>query len=242
MSIDDSFPKFSLPSPGFLAASTGLDWAQALAMQLDYFDGGRGRPHGPATAAVTLVVRGLLPAGDREAAPASPEILLIRRPGEPGDPAERHPGQIAFPGGRLDPGDAGDSRVAALRELSEEVGLSGGFDVFGTLPKLLTGASLHVLQPWVVSLTIAEAPLRLQIDEVEEARWVAISDFVSDRVYSRERLERPSGSGKGKISVELPVFDLRVQLGERWRVWGATALILENFLRRLELVVAQKRT
>ncbi len=225
MSNSDPLEKFRLPSPTFLRSLSTEGLTEALSLSLDYFRDGRARPQGESTAAVTLLIRRI---------EHLPEVLMIRRPGGPDDPAERHPGQIAFPGGRLDPEDQGEGRVAALRELAEEVGISEGIQVIGALPRLLTGASAHVLEPWVARLQESSADLKIQETEVTEARWVPLLSLVSDGIYLREWLERPAGPGRARIKFEMPVFDLRAQLGEQWRVWGATALILENFLRRLE--------
>ena len=68
---------------------------------------------------------------------SDPDLLLIqRRPG-----LRRHGGQPAFPGGAIEPGDAGPVE-AALREAAEEVGLDpSGVDVIGTAPELFISRS-----------------------------------------------------------------------------------------------------
>lgn len=64
--------------------------------------------------------------------PAGPDLLLTERAHD----LRSHPGQIAFPGGSIDPGDASPIE-AALREAEEETGLDpAGVEVFGTLPQL----------------------------------------------------------------------------------------------------------
>ena len=71
------------------------------------------------------------------------DVLLQRRSRALG----HHAGQIAFPGGRLEPSDAGP-REAALREAVEEVGLdASGVEVLGTLPPLPVPVSNHLVTP-----------------------------------------------------------------------------------------------
>jgi 8-oxo-dGTP pyrophosphatase MutT (NUDIX family) len=75
--------------------------------------------------------------------PAGPDVLLIRR----ADNLSAHPGQVAFPGGGIDPGDAGPV-AAALREAAEEVGLAPG-DVapLAVLPVLHVPPSSFMVTP-----------------------------------------------------------------------------------------------
>jgi len=96
---------------------------------------------------------------------------------------KHHAGQISFPGGRLEPGDA-DATAAALRETEEEIGLSRAFvEVLGRLPEhaVITGYRVTpvvgfvrpsftlVLDPTEVVGTF-EAPLRHLLDPATHAR------------------------------------------------------------------------
>lgn len=72
-----------------------------------------------------------------------PELLLTER----ASTMRSHPGQIAFPGGKADPGDA-DAAATALREAEEEVGVEPAtVDVFGTLPTLWLPPSNFAVTP-----------------------------------------------------------------------------------------------
>jgi 8-oxo-dGTP pyrophosphatase MutT (NUDIX family) len=81
----------------------------------------------PPTSARSAAVLMLFGESDGE-----PDLLLIERAHD----MRSHPGQLAFPGGGTDPGDA-DPAATALREAAEEVGVDpAGVDVFGELPRL----------------------------------------------------------------------------------------------------------
>jgi 8-oxo-dGTP pyrophosphatase MutT (NUDIX family) len=99
-------------------------------------------------------------------------VVLTRRP----ESMRRHPGQIAFPGGMIEPFDA-TPLAAATREAREEVGLILPEPVHGIpLPTVGTLSSSIVIQPFWIRL---EHPPHLQADpdEVEEILLVPLSDI-----------------------------------------------------------------
>jgi 8-oxo-dGTP pyrophosphatase MutT (NUDIX family) len=166
-------------------------------------------------AAVALVLRG----GAPHALGRAPELLFIERARHPLDPWSGH---MAFPGGRVDPGDLGP-RAAAERETHEEVGLSlAGAGRLGQLddlegrhagrrlPLVISAFVYHVAQP---------APL-VPNHEVEEAFWVPL-DRLLDPAH---HVEHPTWAGYPGIRVGEP---------ERHLVWGLTYRFLELFLARL---------
>jgi len=140
------------------------------------------------------------------------EILLILR-----DPnLAMNPGQVALPGGGVDPSDQGDSIRAALRETAEEVGLdSAHILALGLLPFLPTVSGHFVVDPVLgVWNSSTDQVLTLQTDEVAHAQWVKVSDLFASR-SAEIRLVHG-------VEMELPVF----QWGEH-RMWGLTALIFD---------------
>ena len=164
-------------------------------------------------AAVALVLRDL--AGAPE-----PELLFIERARHPDDPWSGH---MAFPGGRVDPGDR-DARAAAERETLEEVGLSlAGADSLGRLDDL-EGRHAGRLLPLVISAYVyhLEQPGRLEPNyEVESALWVPLATLVDPQHH-----------------VEYPVASsgypgIRVGSTNRHVVWGLTYRFLEIFLGAL---------
>lgn len=127
-----------------------------------------------------------------------------------------HAGQVSFPGGRLDPLDAGP-REAALREAAEEIGLPEHLvEVVGYLPNYLTITGFSVT-PVVgfVQPTFQPAP---DAKEVSEAFEVPL-----------ECLLEPGNMQlchKRFLGVRLPYYEMP------WgphRIWGATAAMLVNF-------------
>ncbi len=142
-------------------------------------------------------------------------ILTVRR-----ENMRTHAGQIAFPGGRLDPGE--DALEAALREAWEEVGLEpsavqvvGALDAYGTV----TG---YAITPVLAAI----APdLPLTPHDLEVADW-----FEAPLAYlidpARQRLEGAMFRG-AKRHYYVIEWNGR-------RIWGATAAMLVNLSRRLQ--------
>ncbi|MFT4192756.1 MAG: CoA pyrophosphatase [Comamonas sp.] len=153
-------------------------------------------------------------------------VLLTERSAQ----LTHHSGQIAFPGGRVDPGDA-DAVAAALREAWEEVGLSAGHvEVLGTLPTYLTGTAYGVTP--VVALVDAEAAWRPNPDEVADVFEVPLAYLMNPAHHRWHRLEwDEQGARQSREWLSIPYWD--VGAGRERFIWGATAGMLRNFYRLL---------
>jgi 8-oxo-dGTP pyrophosphatase MutT (NUDIX family) len=141
-------------------------------------------------------------------------ILTVRR-----EHLRTHAGQVAFPGGRIDPGE--DAVAAALREAQEEIALDpaqvtviGTTDPYCTVTNYLVTPVIGVIPPG----------LPLEPHEHEVADWFeAPLQFVLDPANQRQR----SALFRGR---ERPYYEIE---WEGRKIWGATAAMIINLSRRL---------
>lgn len=140
-----------------------------------------------------------------------PELLLVRR----ADHLDEHAGQIALPGGRMDAGD-GHPGATALREAAEETGLDPGrVTLLGCLGQVPVPVSRHRVQPVAAWL---ERGIRVGKASPETA---AVWFSPLARLLAAARpVER---RGRRAWDFHLPGA----------RVWGMTALVVEELFRRL---------
>jgi 8-oxo-dGTP pyrophosphatase MutT (NUDIX family) len=132
----------------------------------------------------------------------------------------QHTGQVSLPGGRVDAGES--IEAAALREADEEVGLSpAAVEVLGRLTPLHIPVSGHLLHP-VVGVTAARPEFRVAELEVERLIEVPLARLRDPGVvaWEQRRRERPPA-----VLMDVPYFAV-----DGAKVWGATAMILAEFL------------
>jgi 8-oxo-dGTP pyrophosphatase MutT (NUDIX family) len=148
-------------------------------------------------------------------------LVLTKRP--EGMPS--HQGEIAFPGGKLDPGIDRDARDAALREAEEEIGLRrDAVDVIAELPTMATVVGTFMISPFV-GIVDGRPQLTADSREVDRVFDVALGDLFVEGVYREERWPLAAGEGDDH---PVAFFELPDET-----VWGATARILMGFLAHL---------
>jgi len=134
-----------------------------------------------------------------------------------------HPGQISFPGGRVEPGDA-DAGIAALREAEEEVGLSRErVTLLGRLEpyETVTGYRVTPVVGWV------EPPVEIKADPLEVAEVFEVPLAFLLEPANLQRHFRMIGDTRRDYYA--------IPYGDRY-IWGATAAMLLIFDRTLRAV------
>lgn len=146
-----------------------------------------------------------------------PTLLLTVRHGD----MRNHAGQVAFPGGRIDPGDK-DEEAAALREAHEELGIeAANVELVGRLDRYRTGSDFCVTP--IVGLLPPDLPLTPQPLEVAEY-FEAPLDQLTDPARQVEEEIEWRGRRRRYWRIDY----------EGYNIWGATAGMIVNLTRRLD--------
>lgn len=136
-------------------------------------------------------------------------VLLTRR----ADALRRHPGQVAFPGGRIDASDA-SVEAAALREAAEEIALDpAGVELLGRLPGVITGTGYHVT-PVVAccAATPCVTPAPAEVDCIFALPLTTLRD--------------PAAPARQRAVIEGCLREYWVWPHQQHTIWGVTAGIL----------------
>ena len=141
----------------------------------------------------------------------TPTVLFTKR----SENLTNHRGQISFPGGKIEKGDANPA-VTALRETNEEIGLPPkNVEVIGRLEDYFVGTGYRITP--VVGFINEGQKFLLNRGEVDEIFEVPLSFIMNKSLYRQEQM---------KINGIDRMF--YVLCYERYRIWGATAAILRD--------------
>jgi 8-oxo-dGTP pyrophosphatase MutT (NUDIX family) len=147
-----------------------------------------------------------------------PTVMLTLRP----ETMRKHPGQVSFPGGRIDPDDDGPI-AAALREAEEEIGLPpAAVEVIGIADRYQTVTGFEVTP--VVGIVPPGLNLTPHAGEVADL-FEAPLDYLLDPKHQMVRSAVWRGRERCYYEIEW----------EGRRIWGATAAMIVNLSRRLEI-------
>lgn len=144
-----------------------------------------------------------------------PGFLLIHRPSN----MRSHPGQVAFPGGKIDPGETAEE--AALREAWEELGIHPrDVTLIGASDTYRTGSG------YAITPVIAVVPPDIQLNPspTEVAAWF---EAPVDFVFDPQNHVHHSGFWQGRERSYIEI------LWQEHRIWGVTAGIIANLAKRI---------
>ncbi|MEM6557583.1 MAG: CoA pyrophosphatase [Pseudomonadota bacterium] len=172
---------------------------------LDFVDDDRLSTIRPAAVLIPVIPR-----------PSGPTALLTQRP----DTMASHPGQVAFPGGKIDAVDA-DAVAAALREAEEEVGVTPQtVDLVARAAPYVTGTAFRITP--VVGVLPGDFQARPDPTEVADV-FEAPLDFLFDA--ANHQTGTAFYKGKHRQYIEMP--------WQGFRIWGVTAGIIRDLYMNL---------
>jgi len=133
-----------------------------------------------------------------------------------------HPGQISFPGGKVEKEDS-SAEMTALREAREEVGIdTSSIEILGKLSDLYVEVSKFSIQPFL-AWADKKPEFLVNAGEVEELILFPLSDFIANEIISEIELDTVTGP----LRIRYYPFNGEI-------IWGATAMILSELIEILK--------
>ena len=140
---------------------------------------------------------------------------------------KNHPGQISFPGGKIEHGE--DARSTALREAQEEVGITPNeVSILGRLSELYIPVSKFSISPFI-GWSDQKPDFTLNKDESEKLILFPIEQFINKPIIKHMELETITGP------LTVPYYPFEGEI-----IWGATAMIMAEFFDLLNSLPASK--
>jgi len=141
-------------------------------------------------------------------------VCLTKRP----TTMKHHPGQISFPGGKVEKDDL-SAEMTALREAYEEIGIAPkSVEILGKLSDLFVEVSGFTIQPFLGWMN-SKPNFRVDQGEVEQLILFPLSEFVENELIHHTILE----TSRGFLEVKYYPFQGEI-------IWGATAMIMAELI------------
>ena len=147
-------------------------------------------------------------------------LCLIKRPST----MTHHPGQISFPGGKVEKEDT-SAEMTALREAQEEVGIDPSYvRIIGKLSELYVEVSKFLIHPFI-AWSDKKPDFIVNKDEVDELILLPINDLVANETI----METDMDTVTGRLRIKYYPFKSQI-------IWGATAMILSELIEILKKI------
>ncbi len=138
-----------------------------------------------------------------------------------------HPGQISFPGGKIEKGES-DYTITALREADEEIGLDPNkIEIIGNISSVYIPVSNFMIYP-VLAYSEEIPNLKVNESEVDEIIYLPIYEFFNPVNITEEIVN------SGSSTIKTPCYKINDYI-----IWGATAMLINEFC---EIIINHRKS